>query len=118
MNKCQAAQPAPAPEQAEKGWISGKGIRSLRKRLGLAQNEFARLAGVSDQAVYLWEQKTGMLKLRSDTKAAVFAVRGIGAKEARARLEAMAPAKAAKKSVSKPARGGKAKRAGASGRRK
>ncbi len=111
VSQCQAAQPAPAPEEAEKGWISGKGIRSLRKRLGLSQGEFAKLAGVSDQAVYLWEQKSGMLKLRSETKAAVFAVRGIGAREARKRLAAMAPARAAKKS-SKPARRGKARRAG------
>ena len=104
VTKCQAAMPEPAPKTAEKGWISGKGIKSLRKRLGLSQEEFARLVGVSSNAVYQWESKPGMLKLRDKTKAAVFAVRGIGAKDAKQRLEAMVkPVKKAKK-ASKPAR--------------
>ena len=103
MSKCQAGQPEAAPEQGEKGWISGKGVKSLRKKLGLSQGDFAKLVGVSSQAVYMWESKSGMLKLRQATKAAVFAVRGIGAREARQRLAEM-----------KPARRGKAKRARAS----
>jgi DNA-binding transcriptional regulator YiaG len=91
LTKIQAAQPAaPATESESKGWISGKGIRSLRKRLGLSQAEFAKLVGVSDQGVYQWESKPGMLKLRPATKGAVFAVRGIGAKEAKQRLAEMA----------------------------
>lgn len=87
-----SAQPQSQPaEAAGKGWISGKGIKSLRKKLGVSQAEFAKLVGVSDQAVYICESKTEMLKLRAATKASVFAVRGIGAKEARKRLEAMKP---------------------------
>jgi DNA-binding transcriptional regulator YiaG len=97
--KIQGAQPEPAPEAADKGWISGKGIKSLRKRLGLSQAEFAKLVGVSDQGVYQWESKSGMLKLRNATKAAVFAVRGIGAREAKQRLEQMG-----KKPVKAPGR--------------
>ena len=89
VTKCQTAMPEPAPEQAEKGWISGKGIKRLRKRLGLSQGAFAKLVGVSSNAVTGWESKSGMLKLRDKTKAAVFAVRGIGSKEAKQRLEAM-----------------------------
>lgn len=95
MSKIGAAQPVAPAEPAGRGWISGKGIKSLRKRLGVSQAEFAKLVGVSDQAVYLWESKTGMLKLRESTKAAVMAVRGIGARDARRRLEEM------KKPVSK-----------------
>jgi DNA-binding transcriptional regulator YiaG len=113
--KVEAAQPVPATEPAARGWISGKGIRSLRKRLGLSQNEFARLAGVSGQAVYMWESKTGTLTLRGPTKAKVFAVRGLGAREARRRLAEMAEAAAkqpARKPVKRPA-----KRAGSKGRR-
>ena len=96
MAKCKAAMPQPAPEAAEKGWISGKGIKSLRKRLGLSQGEFAKLVGVSQKAVVVWESKASMLKLRDKTKAAVFAVRGIGAKEAKRRLEAIVEAQPAK----------------------
>ena len=110
MAKCKAAQPAPTPEAAEKGWISGKGIKSLRKRLSLSQGEFAKLVGVTGNAVYQWESKASMLKLRAKTKASVFAVRGIGAKEAKQRLAVMEPVKPAKKATSKPTRRGKAKR--------
>ena len=54
LAKLVAAQPvAPSTESVGRGWISGKGIKSLRKRLGLSQTEFAKLIGVSDQAVYV-----------------------------------------------------------------
>ncbi len=89
----------PQPEPAEvsaKGWISGKGVRSLRQKLGLTQEEFAKLVGVSSQGVYVWERKPGMLRLREATKAALMAVRGLGAREAKARLAEMTPAKKAK----------------------
>lgn len=87
LEKLAAAQPAaPAPEPAGRAWISGKGIRSLRKRLNLSQAKFAKLAGVTTQAVYGWERKAGMLKLRNATKAALLAVRQMGAKEAKAKL--------------------------------
>jgi DNA-binding transcriptional regulator YiaG len=89
MAKIQAAQPEPVPESVDKGWISGNGVRTLRKRLGLSQKEFAKLVGVSSKAVVLWEGRPGMLKFRGATKAAVFAVRGIGKAEARQRLEEM-----------------------------
>ena len=99
LAKMEVAQPAiPSSDSTEREWISGKGIKSLRKRLGLSQTDFAKLVGVSNQAVYIWESKSGMLKLRNSTKTAVFAVRGIGAREARKRLEEM---KAKKKPVSK-----------------
>jgi DNA-binding transcriptional regulator YiaG len=111
LNKMEAAQPA-VPDAEKKAWISGKGIKSLRKRLGLSQAELAKLVGVSDNAVYIWESKPGMLKLRPSTKAAVFSIRGIGAREAKKRLEEMkkkTPRKP-RKVVSKRGRGAKARR--------
>lgn len=77
---------AVATEPSGKGWISGKGVRSLRKRLGLLQAEFATLVGVSTQAVHTWESKPGLLRLRKAPKAAVLAARSLGAREARTRL--------------------------------
>jgi len=50
----------------------------------------AKLLGVTGQTVYLWEQKDGRLQLRSNAKAALFALRGIGRREAKARLNEMA----------------------------
>ena len=94
LAKVEAAQPAaPSTEPAGREWISGKGIERLRKRLGLSQDEFAKLVGVTANAVCMWESKPRMLRLRASTKTSVFAVRGIGGREAKKRLEEMAKAK-------------------------
>ena len=99
-----STQPVPAVEPEVKGWISGKGVKSLRKKLGLSQGDFGKLTGVSTGAVTVWESKAGMLKLRAATKKAIMAVRGIGKAEAQLRVADWAiPAK-------KSLRTGKAKR--------
>ena len=67
--------------------ITAKGIRSLRRRFGVSQAEFAQLVDFTAQAVYLWESKEGRLDLRADSKAALAELRTIGAREARRRLE-------------------------------
>ena len=86
-------QPEPKEEPAKaKGWISGKGVRSLRQKLGLSQDAFAKLVRVSPNCVYQWESKPGMLRLRENTRAAVFAARDLGAREAKDKLAAMATA--------------------------
>lgn len=85
--------PPPAPQEVPgkgKGWISGKGVRSLRQKLGLSQDAFARLVGVTPNGVYQWERKAGMLRLRDKTRTALLAARNLGAREAKARLAEMA----------------------------
>jgi DNA-binding transcriptional regulator YiaG len=71
--------------------ISSKGIRALRGKLGLSQDAFAQLLGVSSQAVYIMEHKTGRLSLRSATMKNLLSIRGIGKREARARLAEKTP---------------------------
>ena len=93
------AIPKPVQEAEVKGWISGKGVKSLRKKLGLSQAEFGKLVSVSTGAVVQWESKTGMLKFRDATKKAIMAVRGIGKAEARKKLDEMTPAKGKKVKV-------------------
>lgn len=91
---CAEAPPAAevAPERpAEKGWITGKGVRGLRQSLGLSQAQFASLVGVSPNSVYKWESHKGMLQLRRVTKAALLQARGMSAREARDKLAAAAP---------------------------
>ncbi len=90
-------KPVEEPEGEVKGWISGKGVKALRKKLGLSQGEFGKLTNASSHAVYLWESKPGMLKLRDGTKKAIMAIRGIGKVEARKRLDAMVAVKKAVK---------------------
>ena len=74
-------------EELEQIRFTGKGIRSLRKKLGLSGEDFATLVGVSSQSVYLWERKDGRLKLRDESKAALLDLREIGVREAQRRLE-------------------------------
>jgi DNA-binding transcriptional regulator YiaG len=79
--------PQKPPEEQEKARITSKGIRSLRNRLRLTQADFATLVGATTHAVYLWEKKEGALRLRDKTKAALLSIRGLGAGEARAKLD-------------------------------
>ena len=75
------------PEKEIKARFTSKGIRSLRSRLRLTQGEFAKLVGATTHAVYLWEKKEGPLRLRDKTKAALLSIRGLGAREAKTKLE-------------------------------
>lgn len=81
------AQPAPAPEAADKARLTGKGIRSLRRKLKVSQADFGRLIGVTAQAVVNMEKKQGPLAVRKVTRVAILAIRGMGAREAKAKLK-------------------------------
>lgn len=81
-----------APAKA-KGWISGKGVRSLRQGLGLSQQAFAKLLDVGHNTIYKWESKPGMLQLRGSTRAALMSARQLGAREAKAKLAEKGKAK-------------------------
>ncbi len=85
-----AAALAPAREAVAgvaKARITAKGVRALRRKLGLNGQEFAKLLGVTGQVVYGWEKASGPLRVRARTRAAILAARAIGAREARRRLE-------------------------------
>jgi len=73
-----------------------KGLRSLRKRLGVSANDFASLVGVSAQSVYNWE--LGKAKPRGTQLATLAALRGMGKREAVARLEQLTAKKPTKRS--------------------
>ncbi len=76
---------AASDEQDVKFRFVAKGLRTLRSRLGLSAEEFGQLVGVSGQSVYNWESKKATP--RATQVASIAALRGIGKKEARARLE-------------------------------
>ena len=81
-----AAVAAPVAEEGgEKHRYSAKGLRSLRARLDLSAEEFGKLVDVSAQSVYNWEAEKTLP--RQSQVAAIAGLRGIGKKEARARLE-------------------------------
>ena len=110
---------APAEQDDSEGGtqrrFSAKRLAATRAKLGISAADFAALIGVSGLSVYKWEQ--GKARPRAKQLEAIASVRGIGKKEAAARLEAIraqsAPAgkrAAAKKPAAK-------KRAAASGGR-
>jgi len=66
--------------------FSAKGLKTLRARLDLSAEAFGRLAGVSGQSVYNWER--GTTTPRREQVQALAALRGLGKREALARLEA------------------------------
>ena len=75
---------APA-EVVKKSRLSPRLIRSLREKLGLSQNNLAKLIGVSLGAVAMWEK--GKFAPRKDKKAALIALRKLGKREVKMVLE-------------------------------
>ena len=79
----------PSPEKAIQAkdapegrfWITGKGVKALRKRLGATQAGLAKLVGVSSQAVVNWEAHKGKINLRKATGARLQGIRGLGKRE-------------------------------------
>ncbi len=83
-------------------WITGPGVKALRKRLGLTQAQFGKLAGVSVPTVTKWEGAKGKAPIR--LKAAIVrlqAMRGMGKKEAAGAL-GTGKAKAVKTGKARP----------------
>ncbi len=74
-------------DEAEGMRFSPQWVKSQRKRLGLSAADYAKLVGVSSLSIYNWEN--GRNRPRQSQLAALAAVRGIGKREARAKLEAM-----------------------------
>lgn len=72
-----------------------KGLRSQRNRVGLSADDYARLVGVSAQTIYNWER--GHTTPRPEQLKTIAALRGIGKREAAARLEGTKARKAAKR---------------------
>ena len=86
------ARAAAAPEDDDEGGqnlrFSAKRFGAQRRKLGLSAADFAALLGVSGQSVYKWE--LGKARPRAAQLAAIASLRGIGKREAAARLEALA----------------------------
>lgn len=98
-------------EPAGRFWITGKGVKTLRKRLGLTQAQFGKLVGVSVVTVVKWEAHKGKTPIR--LKAAIArlqAIRKMGKKQA-AEIVGVGKAKAEKAGKAKPKAKRKAKKA-------
>jgi DNA-binding XRE family transcriptional regulator len=94
--KILAAAPVVAPDTSGKpARFSAKRLRVHRERLGLSADDFGKLLGVSAQSIYNWEQEKA--RPRAGLLAKVASLRGIGKRDASARLEQLvAPRKKSK----------------------
>ena len=93
----QAGQPQPPAEEDPLGGVrfSARSVKAQRTRLGLSAEKYAKLVGVSGLTIYSWE--SGKTKPRKAQLAALVAVRGLGRREAAARLAETAAKKARRK---------------------
>jgi DNA-binding transcriptional regulator YiaG len=96
-----AQKPLVAPESSKKARLTSKGIRRLRRKLGVSQANFAKLLGASTQTVHMWETKDGPLRLRGNTLAAVLSARDMGAREAKRKIAELGTKKPGPKVVRK-----------------
>ena len=87
-----ADNPVAAAEQEVKLRLNAAGISRIRNKLELTQSDFAKLLGVSTHTVSIWEQDKS--SPRKDAKAAICALRTIGKRELKKRLEALDAAEA------------------------
>jgi DNA-binding transcriptional regulator YiaG len=76
---------APTQKQDSAMRFSAKGLVANRRRLGLSARAYGALVGASALSIYKWEQ--GAVQPRAKHLAALATLRGIGKKEAAARLE-------------------------------
>lgn len=70
-------------------WITGKGVKAMRKRTGLTQAKFAKLVGVSVPTVVNWEKTEGKVEIRrKETMARLQGLKGKGKREVAAMVGA------------------------------
>ena len=63
-------------------WITGKGVKAMRKRTGLTQEKFGKLVGVSVPTVVNWEKTQGKVEIRKKaTMARLQGLKGKGKRE-------------------------------------
>lgn len=82
------AAPTAEGEEAPRTRFSAKRLARQRQKLGLSAAEMGALLGVSAQTVYNWEAEKS--RPRQAQLAAIAALRGVGKRQVKVRLEALA----------------------------
>ena len=71
--------------------FSARSVKAQRRRTGLSAGDYAKLVGVSPLTIYNWEHNKS--RPRQGQFTALVALRGLGKREAQAKLELLAAAK-------------------------
>ena len=90
----QPATAAAAEQTVQVLRFSPAWLRKHRAKLGLSAQDYGKLAGVSAQSIYHWEQEKS--RPRKAQVAALAALRGLGKREAMQQLEVLASQAATK----------------------
>jgi DNA-binding transcriptional regulator YiaG len=77
--------PAAANDTDSSARFSARSVKAQRRRTGLSAADYSRLVGVSPLTIYHWE--SGKTRPRKGQFAALVGLRGLGKREARAKLE-------------------------------
>lgn len=77
-----------AVEPKDSTRFSARSVKAQRRRTGLSAADYARLVGVSPLTIYNWEN--GKSRPRNGQFVTLVALRGLGKREARAKLEELA----------------------------
>ncbi|MGD9637144.1 MAG: helix-turn-helix domain-containing protein [Pirellulales bacterium] len=83
--------PAAASDPLGDSRFSARSVRAQRRRTGLSAADYAKLIGVSPLTIYNWEHNKS--RPRREQFSALLAIRGLGKREALAKLATSAPAK-------------------------
>ena len=86
--------PAAAPDPLGDSRFSARSVRAQRRRTGLSAADYAKLIGVSPLTIYNWEHNKS--RPRREQFSALLAIRGLGKREAQAKLSLASSAKKAR----------------------
>jgi DNA-binding transcriptional regulator YiaG len=89
--KKQQGQPQVEEEPSESVRFSARSVKAQRSRLGLSAADYGKLVGVSGLTIYNWEHGTS--RPRKAQRDSLVAVRGIGKREALAKVAELTPKK-------------------------
>ena len=79
-----------AAELNDDSRFSARSVKAQRRRTGLSAADYAKLVGVSPLTIYNWENQKS--RPRQEQLAALVSLRGLGKREAKAKLELVAAA--------------------------
>jgi DNA-binding transcriptional regulator YiaG len=94
--------PAPSADLNGDSRFSARSVKAQRRRTGLAAADYAKLVGVSPLTIYNWEHNKS--RPRREQFSALVGLRGLGKREAQAKLAVLAAEKKPARKTRRPQR--------------